>query len=161
MPQLNRRWSCCSFLIGLGTNLVSSQGPNLRWDQQSWGPDQQETWQGSTGYVCHEVDRCICQWQNCCSVTKSCPTLCNPKDCSTPGVLSFTISQSLLKLMSVKSVMPSNHLILCCSSFSSRPQSFPASGCFTVSQLFASGGQSVEASASASVLPMNIQLDFL
>ena len=34
-------------------------------------------------------------------------------DCSTPASLSFTISQSLLKLMSIESVMPSNHLILC------------------------------------------------
>ena len=40
--------------------------------------------------------------------------------------------------------------------FSSCPQSFPASGCFQMSQLFASGGQSTGASASASVLPMNI-----
>ena len=40
-------------------------------------------------------------------------SLCNPMDCSTPGSLSFTVSQSLLKLMSIKSVMPSNHLILC------------------------------------------------
>ena len=39
--------------------------------------------------------------------------LCDPLDCSTPGFLSFTISRSLLKLMSIKSVMPSNHLILC------------------------------------------------
>ena len=46
-----------------------------------------------------------------CSVTKSCPTLCDPMNCSTSR--SFTISQSLLKLMSVESVMPSNHLILC------------------------------------------------
>ena len=49
----------------------------------------------------------------CCSVAKSCLTLCDPMDCSTPGFLSFTISQSLLKLMSIESVMPSNHLILC------------------------------------------------
>ena len=49
-----------------------------------------------------------------CSAAQSCLTLCNPMDCSTPGFLSFTISQSLLKLMSIKSVMPSNHLILCC-----------------------------------------------
>ena len=43
-----------------------------------------------------------------------CPTLCNPVDCSTPGfTMSFTISQSLFKLMSIKSVMPSDHLILC------------------------------------------------
>ena len=38
----------------------------------------------------------------------------NPMDCSTPGYLSITNSQSLLKLMSIESVMPSNHLILCC-----------------------------------------------
>ena len=44
----------------------------------------------------------------CCSVAHSCPTLC-----STPGSLSFTISQSLLKLMSIELVMPSNHHILC------------------------------------------------
>ena len=41
--------------------------------------------------------------------------------------------------------------------FSSRLQSFPASGCFQMSQLFASGGQSIGVSASTSVLPMNIQ----
>ena len=49
----------------------------------------------------------------CCSVAQSCPTLCNPMDCSTPASLSFTISQTLLKFMSIESVMPSNHLILC------------------------------------------------
>ena len=46
----------------------------------------------------------------CCLVTKSCPTLW---DCSTPGLLSFTISWSLLKLMFIESVMPSSHLIFC------------------------------------------------
>ena len=70
--------------------------------------------------------------------------------------LSFTISQSLLQLMSVESVMPSNHLLLC-RPFSSRLQSFPASGSFPVSQLFLSGGQRTGVSASASVLPVNIQ----
>ena len=70
--------------------------------------------------------------------------------------LSFTISWSLLKLMSIESVMPSNHLILC-APFSSCLQSFPASGSFLMSQLFASGGQSIGASASASVFPLNIQ----
>ena len=44
--------------------------------------------------------------------------------------------------------------------FSSCPQSFPASGSFRVSQLFVSGGQSIGASASTSVLPMNIQVWF-
>ena len=70
--------------------------------------------------------------------------------------LSITNSQSLLKLMSIQSVMPSKCLILCLP-FSSRLQSFPASGSFSMSQLFASGGQGIGASASASVLPMNIQ----
>ena len=65
--------------------------------------------------------------------------------------LSFTIFQSLLKLMSIKSVMPSNHLILCCS-FSSCVQSFTASGSFLMSWLFASGGQRTGASVSALVL---------
>ena len=75
-----------------------------------------------------------------CSFTKSCPTLCNPMDCSPPGSpqfssvqslnrvwlfvipwtaahqgsLSITNSRSLLKLMSIESGMSSNHLILCC-----------------------------------------------
>ena len=70
--------------------------------------------------------------------------------------LSFTISWSLLKLMSIESVMPSHHLILCLPS-SSRLQSFPASGSFPMSQFFASGGQNIGVSASASVFPMNVQ----
>ena len=70
--------------------------------------------------------------------------------------LSVTNSQSLLKLMSIESVMPSNHLILC-TFFSSCLQSFPASGSFPMSQFFALGGQRIGASASTSVLPMNIQ----
>ena len=46
-----------------------------------------------------------------CSVV---PALCDPTDCSTPGFPVFTISQSLFKLMSIESVIPSNHFILCC-----------------------------------------------
>ena len=74
--------------------------------------------------------------------------------CQAP--LSFTISQSLLIFMSIESVMLSNHLMLC-HPFSFCLQSFPASGCFPVSRLFASGGKSIGPSALASVLPMNIQ----
>ena len=70
--------------------------------------------------------------------------------------LSITNSRSLLKLMPIESVMPSNHLILCCP-FSSCPQSLPASGSFPMTQLFAWEGQSIGVSASASVLPMNTQ----
>ena len=72
--------------------------------------------------------------------------------------LSFIISWSLLKVMSIESVMLSNHS----SSVTpfSCPQSFPASQSFPMSQLFASGGLGIGASASASVLTMNIQAWF-
>ena len=82
--------------------------------------------------------------------------------CATPETaahqasLSITNSQSLLKLMSIESVMPSNHLILCCPLLLP-PSNFPASGSFQMSQFFTSGGQCIGASASASVLPKNIQ----
>ena len=73
--------------------------------------------------------------------------------------LSITNPQSMLKLMSIKSVM---HAIILSSviSFSSCPQSFPASESFPMSQLFTSGGQSTGVSASAPVLPVNIQDSF-
>ena len=87
----------------------------------------------------------------------SCVWLCaTPWTAACQASLSFTISQSSLKLMSIESVMPSNCLILC-HPFSSCLQSFPASGSFPMSWVFASGGQSIEISASASVLSMNIQ----
>ena len=68
--------------------------------------------------------------------------------------LSITNSQNLLKLMSIESVLPFNHPILCCPLLSHLP-SFPASGSFPVSHFFPSGGQTI--GASASVLPMNIK----
>ena len=70
--------------------------------------------------------------------------------------LFFTIFLSLLRLMFIESVIPSNHLIVC-HPFSSCPQFFPASGSCLMSWFFASGGQSIRALASATVLPMNFQ----
>ena len=70
--------------------------------------------------------------------------------------LSITNSHSLPKLMSIELMMPSNHIILC-HPLLLLPQSFLASGSFLMCWLFASGNQSIEASASVSVLPMNIQ----
>ena len=90
------------------------------------------------------------------SVAQSCPTLRDPMDCSTPGLPVHHQLRSSLKLMFIKSVMPSNHLISVIP-FSSRLQSLPASGSFPRSQLFALGSQSIGASASSSVLLMNIQ----
>ena len=69
------------------------------------------------------------------------------------ALLTFTVTWSLLKFMSIESVMPSN-LSSSVAPFSSCSQSFPASGSFLMSQLFTSGGQGVGASVSASVLPM-------
>ena len=90
-------------------------------------------------------------------VTQLHPTLCKPMHCSMPGLPVYhqlpeftqTLSQWCHPTIS-SSVTP----------FSSCPQFFPASGSFPVSQLFASGGQSIGASASASVLPMNSQCWF-
>ena len=90
---------------------------------------------------------------SCCySVTKSCPSLCDPLDCSThttlpclsllPGVCP---SSCPLNWWCHPTFSPSVVL------FSSCLQSFPASGSFPVSQLFVSGGQSIGASASTSV----------
>ena len=70
--------------------------------------------------------------------------------------LSITNCWSPPKPMSIESVIPSSHLILC-RIFSSHLQSFPASGSFQISQLFTSGSQSIGVSASTSFLPMNTQ----
>ena len=79
------------------------------------------------------------------------PTLCNTMDGSTPGLPAHhqlpEFTQTHVHPTISSSVVP----------FSSCLQSFPASGFFLMSQFFASGGQSIGISASASVLPMNIQ----
>ena len=90
------------------------------------------------------------------SVAQSCPTLCDPMDCSMPGfpvhhqLLACSnsyLSGQLCHLTNSSSVVP----------FSSHLESFPASESFQMSQYFASGGQSIGVSASASVLPVNTQ----
>ena len=91
-----------------------------------------------------------------CSVPKLCRTLLNPMDCSTSGP--FTL-HSLWELAQIHvhwvsdPLQPSHPVI----PFSFCPQSFPASGSFPMTQPFESGGQSIGASTSALVLPMNIQ----
>ena len=90
-----------------------------------------------------------------CSVAQLCPTLCDPMDCSTPGFLTITNARSLLKLISIELVWWCHPTIS--SSVIPCLQSLPVSGSFLMSQFFASGGQSIGASASASVLQMNIR----
>ena len=88
------------------------------------------------------------------SVTQSCLTLC---DCSTPG---FPVYHKLLEFTQTHLHWGSDYHPTISSSvvpFSTQLQSFPASGSFPMSQFFSSGGQNIGISASASVLPMNIQ----
>ena len=73
---------------------------------------------------------------------------------------SITNCQSLLKHMSIESVMPSNHLILCCSLLL-LSSIFPSIGVFANESVLHSSCQSIGASAKASVLPVNFQGWFL
>ena len=95
---------------------------------------------------------CCC----CCSVTKSCLTLCDPMDCSTPGflVLHYLLEFAQTHVHWVNDAIQTSHLLL--------PPSPPALNLSQHQGLFqwansVSGGQSIGLSASASVLPVNIQ----
>ena len=79
-----------------------------------------------------------------------------PWNAARQASLSITNSRSSPRLMSIELVMQSN-ISSSVVPFSSCPQSFPASGSFQMSQLFASSGQSIGISASTSVLPVNTQ----
>ena len=92
-------------------------------------------------------DICIC----CCSVTQSCLTLCDPVDCSTPGLPVHHQLQELTQthVHWVGDAIQLSHPLTCPS---------PAfTGSFPMNQFVTSSGQSIVVSASASVLPMNIQ----
>jgi len=111
-------------------------------------------WFMSLGKEDHKYDILIISFNSVQSLS-SVQLFVTPWTAACPASLSITISWSLLKLMAIKSVMPS--ISSSAVPFSSCLQSFPASGSFPMSQFFTSGGQSIGVSASASVLPMNIQ----
>ena len=92
----------------------------------------------------------------CCSVPKLCLTLCDSMDCSTPvfPVVHYLLEFAQTHIHWVRDATQPSHPVF---PFSSFPQSFPASESFPMSWFFASGGQSIGASASASVFPINIQ----
>ena len=90
----------------------------------------------------------------CCSLAKSCLTVCDPINCSRPGFPFLHYLPELLKLMSIESRCHPT-ILSSVIPFSSCPQFFPASGSFPVSQLFTSSSQSTK--TSASVLPVKIQ----
>ena len=119
------------------------------YDTLEVGGEQRETDQ-SPKVICYILYCC------CCSVTKFCLILCDPMDCSTPG---FPVHHYLLEFVQthvrwISDIIQPSHPL--------SPPSPPALNLsqhrgFPVSQLFTSGGPSTGASASASVLPMNIQ----
>ena len=93
----------------------------------------------------------------CCSVSKSCLTLCVPMDCSMPSfpVLHYLLESAQTHAQWVGDAIQPSHLLL-----SPSPPALILSqhqGFFPISQLFTSGSQSIEASTSASVLPMYMQ----
>ena len=100
------------------------------------------------------------------SVAQSCPTVCDPMNQSTPGLPVHHQLPEFTEIHVYSWVHWNSCLLsqLCHPTISSSvvpffscPQSFPASGSFQMSQLFASGGQSIGVSASTSVFPMNTQ----
>ena len=103
------------------------------------------------GPTCSVMATCHCY-----CVAKSCLTLCNTMECSTSG---FPVLNQLPHFAQthVHGVRVAIQLSNPLSPFSSCLQSFPASGSFQISQLFTSGGQSIGASNSESVLPIYIQ----
>ena len=90
----------------------------------------------------------------------NCPTLCDPMDCSMPC---FRVFHHLLEFAQTHVHWVHDGIQLFHPRLSPSPPAFnllPASGSFPVSRIFASGGQSIGASASASIFPMNIQGSF-
>ena len=124
-------------------------------EQKSWGGRILPTVRGKSSNDVANVVALLC-W----SVAKSCPTLCDPMDCSTPVLPCLSLSPRVFS----NSCPFSQWCYLTISSsatfFSFYLQSFPASGYFPVSQLFASGGQSIGASDLASIFLMSIQSCF-
>ena len=110
-------------------------------------PESPEHWWINWDRVEPETLYCKIQRNYCCCCSVISDSV-SPWTAALQASLPSTISWSLLRLISIESVMPSNYLILYCP-FSS--------GSFPRSQFFTSGGQNIRASASASVLPMNIQ----
>ena len=119
--------------------------------EENWGVLTVERGLDS-GQTKQQIDGLHC----CCSVTMSCPTLATTWTAAHQAPLFFTVSQSLLKLMSIESMMPSSHLILC-HPLLLWPSIFSSIRVFSSELALHISGQSSGASASASVLPMNIQ----
>ena len=109
-----------------------------------------------SNWILYRINFLFMEFSSVSSVAQSCLTPCDPMNCSMPGL---PVHHQLPEFTQthVHWVGDAIWLFHPVIPFSSCPQSSPASGSFQMSHLFSSGGQSIRASASASVLPMNIQ----
>ena len=149
-------WLCRGFVVARGILLCSLWAPVVR------GPESQlrscsVTWDLSSPTRDQTCAPCIARRSLTPQFSHSHVHLfATPWTTAGQASLSITISQNLLKLMSIKLVMPSNPLSLC-HPLLLLPSIFPSIRVFsTVSQFFTSGGQSVGVSVSTTVFPVNI-----
>ena len=100
---------------GMVTHFSNLAWENL-WTEEPGGLQSMGSKKVRHGWAPNEWVTYHLPWfRHCCSVTQSCLILCDPMDYKCQASLSFTISQSLLKLRSIESMMLSNHFIQCCS----------------------------------------------
>ena len=149
--------------LGAASGFACSQGASRRclathpsdqsswWERAAWAPQPHSVQEHRPRYSIQDGGSGPC--------AEMLRLFATPWTAARQASLFITNSRSLLRLRSIKLVMLSNQPCHLSSvvPFSSYLQSFPASGSFPVSHFFASGGQSIRVSASASVLPMNIQ----
>ena len=152
-------------LRGMWTHVVHclqlQEGGHTHWDARQQPLGCSGPHDRPEGISQHSRGQCGLQkcsmscFHHCCCCHSVLSNSVTPWTAAQQASLSFTISCSLLKLMSIELMMPANHLILCHPLL--LPSIFSSIGVFSMSWLFTSGCQSIGASASASVLPMNIQ----
>ena len=149
MWELDHKESCCCYIASVVSDSV--------WPQRLQPTRLPCPWVSlgkNTRVGCHCLFQCM-KVKSESEVAQLCPTLSDPMDCSTPGLPVHHQFPEFIQthVYQVSDAIQPSSVIL----FSSHLQSFPASGSFPMSQFFASGGQSIGVSASASVLPTNIQ----
>ena len=135
--------------------------PASTWEGFLWNSMNLRSWWIGGGKYRHyffkrtSERKTVAPMKQCCSVTQSCLTLqpCGLQHARLPSP--SPSSRSLLKLMSVESMMPCNHLIMCCSLL--LPSIFPSIRVFSIESTLCIRCQSI--GASASILPVTIQVD--
>ena len=138
-PPRGGRCPCLGCFYGEVSEGCWRHGPGVSQPHSLTSPETPQTTQANT-------------WAPCCSVTKTCCALCDPMDCSTPG---FPVPQHLPGLAQTHvhgvrdAIQPSYPLL--------PPSIFPSIRVFSNESVLCIGGQSIGASASASVIPVNIQ----